>query len=102
MLFLAFIYKYLYLHPIYNPIEGVRALEEACDLPLDNMKAIFRIAELNPDALSTVDLVPYRPFSVGEWALWARLPGPQFAAQVAAVFGLQRESVLKMIRILLR
>ena len=27
-------------------------------------------------------------FSVGEWALWARLAGPQFAAQVAAVVSL--------------
>jgi len=80
----------------------VRVLEEAWNLLSGDVKAIFRIAELNPDALSTVDLVPYRPFSVGEWALWARLPGPQFAAQVAAVFGLQRDSVRKIIGMLLK
>jgi len=60
VLFLAFIYNYLYLHPIYNPIGGVRALEEAWDLLLDNMKAIFRIAEFNLDALNTVDFGPKR------------------------------------------
>ena len=40
------------------------------------------------DALNTVDLRPTRPFSVGECALWARLNGLQFAAQVAAVVSL--------------
>ena len=49
---------------------------------------MFRIAESNLDALITVDLGPKRPFSVGECALWARLTGPRFAAQVAAVVGL--------------
>jgi hypothetical protein len=49
------------------------------------VKVIFRIAEFNPDALNTVDLRPKRPFSVGECALWARLVGPRFAAQVVAV-----------------
>jgi hypothetical protein len=33
-------------------------------------------------------LGPKRPFSVGECALWARLTGPQFAAQVGAVVSL--------------
>jgi len=33
-------------------------------------------------------LGPKRPFSVGECALWARLTGPRFAAQVAAVASL--------------
>jgi hypothetical protein len=52
------------------------------------VKAIFRIAESNLDALSTVDLGPKRPFSVGECALWARSTGLQFAAQVSAVVSL--------------
>ena len=49
------------------------------------VKAIFRIAESNVDALLAVDLGPKRPFSVGECALWARVAGPRFAAKVAAV-----------------
>jgi hypothetical protein len=48
----------------------------------------FRIAEFNLDALNTVDLGPKRPFSMGGCALWARLAGPRFAAQVAAVVSL--------------
>jgi hypothetical protein len=76
------------LSRFYNPIGGVRVLEVAWNLLLDDLKAIFRIAESNIDALSTVDLGPKRPFSVGECALWARLTGPQFAAQVAAVISL--------------
>ena len=52
------------------------------------MKEIFRTAESNLDALKTVYLGPKCPFSVGECALWARLTGPQFAAQVAAVVSL--------------
>jgi hypothetical protein len=38
--------------------------------------------------LNTVDLGAKRLFSVGECALWARLTGPQFAAQVGAVVSL--------------
>ena len=45
-------------------------------------------AESNLNALNTVDLGPKSPFSVGECALWARLTGPRFAAQVAAAFSL--------------
>jgi hypothetical protein len=52
------------------------------------VKAIFRIAESNLDALNTVDLGPKRLFGVGECALWARSTGPRFAAQVAVVVGL--------------
>ena len=37
-----------------------------------DVKAIFRIAESNLDALITVDLGPKRPFRVGECAPWAR------------------------------
>ena len=77
-------------------------LDKAWNLLSGDMKAIFRIAELNLDALNTVDLGPKRPFNVGGCALWARLPGPQFAAQVAAVFGLQRDSVRKIIGMLLK
>jgi hypothetical protein len=56
-------------------------------------KPIFRIAETNLDALNTVDLGPKRPFGVGECALWARLTGPQFAAQVAAAVSLVQAAV---------
>jgi len=63
-------------------------LEEAWNLLSDDAKAICRIAESNLDALNTVDLGPKRPFSVVECALWARLTGPRFAAQVAAVVSL--------------
>ena len=69
MPFLAFIQTYLYLYPIYNPIEGVRVLEGAWNLLSDDVKAIFRTAESNIDTLRTVDLGPKRPFSVGECAL---------------------------------
>jgi hypothetical protein len=66
----------------------VQVLQKAWNLLSNDEKAIFRIAESNLDALSTVDWEPKRPFSVGECALWARLTGPCFAAQVAAVVGL--------------
>jgi hypothetical protein len=52
------------------------------------VKAISRTSEPKRNALNTVDLGPKRSFSVGECALWARLTGPRFAAQVAAVVGL--------------
>jgi hypothetical protein len=78
----------LYIYPIYSPIGEVRVLEEAWNLFSDDVKAIFRIAEFNIDALITVDLGPKRPFSVGECARWARLTGPQFPAQVAAAISL--------------
>ena len=52
------------------------------------MKASLQSAESNLNALNTVDLEPKRLFSVGEYALWARLTGPQFAAKVAAAVGL--------------
>jgi len=63
-------------------------LEEAWNLISDDVKAIFKSAESNLNALNTVDLGPKRPFSVGECALWARLTGPRFAGQVAAVVSL--------------
>ena len=63
-------------------------LEEALNLLSGSVEAIFRIAESNLDALNTVDLGPKHPFSVGECALWARLTGPQFSTQVAAVVSL--------------
>jgi hypothetical protein len=61
---------------------------KAWDLLSDGVKAISRTADFNLDALNTVDLGPKRPFCVGECALLARLTGPQFAAQVAAVVSL--------------
>jgi hypothetical protein len=76
------------LYPTYHPTGGAQVLQKALDLLSDGKKAIFRTAESNLDALNTVDLGPKRPFSVGECALWARLTGPQFSAQVAAVVSL--------------
>jgi hypothetical protein len=52
------------------------------------VKASLQRAEPNLNALNTVDLGPKRPCCVGECALWARLTGPQFAAQVAAAVSL--------------
>jgi hypothetical protein len=66
----------------------VKVLQKAWDLPSGDVKAIFRIAVSNLDALSTVDLGPKRPFSVSEFVFWARLTGLKFAAQVAAVASL--------------
>ena len=63
-------------------------LEEALKLLSDDVKASLQRAESNLNAVNTVDWGPKRPFSVGECALWARLAGPQFAAQVAAAFSL--------------
>jgi hypothetical protein len=66
----------------------VQVLQKAWDLLSDDAKASLQRAESNLNALNTVDLGSKRPFSVGECALWARLTGPQFAAQVAAVVSL--------------
>jgi hypothetical protein len=66
----------------------LRIFEEAWNLLSDDVRAILQSAESNLNALNTVDLGPKRPFSVGECALWARLTGPRFAAQVAAVVSL--------------
>ena len=63
-------------------------LEKTWDLLSGDVKAIFLLAESNIDALFTAELGPKRPFSVGECALWARLTGLRFAAQVAAVVSL--------------
>jgi hypothetical protein len=61
VLFLALIYNYLYIHPMYNPIRGGGwVLEEARDLLSGDVKAIFQIAESNLGALSTVELGPKR------------------------------------------
>jgi hypothetical protein len=61
----------------------VQVLPKAWNLLSDDLKARLQRAESNLSALNTVDLGPKRPFSVGECALWARLTGPQFAAQVS-------------------
>ena len=63
-------------------------LQKAWELLSDDEKASLQRAESNLNALNTVDLGPKRPFSVGECALWARLTGPRFAGQVAAVVSL--------------
>jgi hypothetical protein len=65
-----------------HPAGGVQVLQKARNLLSDDVKAIFRIAKSNLDALNTGDLGLKRPFGVGECALWARLTGLQFAAQV--------------------
>jgi hypothetical protein len=66
----------------------VQVLQKAWNLLSDDVKAILQIAESNLNALSTVDLGPKRPFSVGECALWALLTGPRFSGQVAAAVSL--------------
>jgi hypothetical protein len=66
----------------------VQVFQNAWSLLSDDLKAISRIAESNLDALNTLDLGHKRPFNAGECALWARLNGLQFAAQVAAVVSL--------------
>jgi hypothetical protein len=76
------------LYPTYHPTGGVKVLQTAWNLLSDDVKAGLQRAEFNLNALNTVDLGPKRPFSVGECALWARLAGPQFAAQVAAAVSL--------------
>jgi hypothetical protein len=63
----------------------VQVLQKAWSLLSDDVKAILRSAESSLEVLNTVDLGLKRPFGVGENALWARLTGLQFAAQVAAV-----------------
>jgi hypothetical protein len=88
MRILALMCLFVYLYPTSHPAGGVQVLQKAYDLLSDGLKAIFRTAESNLDALSTVGLGPKRPFSVGECALWARLTGPQSAAQVTAVVSL--------------
>ena len=90
MLLRARMCPFVYLYPTSHPAGGVQVLQKAWDLLSDGEKAIFRIAESNLDALNTVDLGPKRAFSLGECALWVRLTGPQFAAQVAAVLAESR------------
>jgi hypothetical protein len=80
--------SFVYLYPTSHPAGGVQVLQKAWNLLLDGVKEIFRTAESNLGALNTVDLEFRRPVSVGKCALWARLTGLRFAAQVAAVVGL--------------
>ena len=84
----ALICPFLDVYPTYHPAGGVQLLEEACDLLSGDVKGILQNAESNLNALNTVDFRPKRPFGVGECALWARLTGPRFAVQVAAVVSL--------------
>jgi hypothetical protein len=65
----------LNLYPTSHPAGGVQVLQKAWNLQHIN-------------ALDIVDLGPERPFSVSECALWARLSGSRFAAQVAAAISL--------------
>jgi hypothetical protein len=66
----------------------VQLLQKAWNLLSGDLIASLQSAESNLDALNTVYLGSKRPFSVSECALLARLTGPQFAAQVAAVVSL--------------
>ena len=66
----------------------MQVLQKAWNLLSDDVKARLQSAESNLGALNSVDLGPKRSFRVGECALWARLTGPQFAAQVAAAVSL--------------
>ena len=75
--------SFLDLYPTYHATGGVQVLQKAWNLLSNDVKALLQIAESNLNALNTVHLGPKRPFSVGKCALWARLTGPQFAAQVA-------------------
>jgi len=84
----ALICPFLGLYPTYHPTGEVQDLQKAWNFLSDDVKASLQRAESNLNALSSVDLGPKRPFSVDECALWARLTGPQFAAQVAAAVGL--------------
>jgi hypothetical protein len=76
------------LYPTYHPTGEVQVIQKAWKLLSDGVKAILQRTESNLNALNTVDLGPKRPFSVCECVLWARLTGPQFAAQVAAAVSL--------------
>jgi hypothetical protein len=78
----------LNLYPTFHPAGGVQVLQKAWNLLSDDVKTILQSAESNLNALDIVDLGPERPFSVSECALWARLSGPRFAAQVAAAISL--------------
>jgi hypothetical protein len=84
----ALISPFLDLYPTYHPTSEVQVLQKAWNLLSDDVKASLQRAESNLNALNTVDLGPKRSFSVGECALWARLAGPRFAAQVAAAVSL--------------
>ena len=84
----ALICPFLDLYPTYHPTGEVQALQKTWNLLSDDVNAILQRAESNLNALNTVDLGPKRLFSVGECALWARLTGPQFAAQVTAAVSL--------------
>jgi hypothetical protein len=74
--------------PLITRQAGCRFFKKAWNLLLDDVKASLQRAESNFNALNTVDFGPKRPFSVGECALWARLTGLRFAAQVAALVSL--------------
>ena len=71
-----------------HPTGEVQVLQKAWELLPDDAKASLQRAESNLNALNTVDLGLKGPLSVGECALQARLTGPRFSGQVAAVVSL--------------
>ena len=71
--------------PHFSPGRRGAGSSKSTGPPLEWCESHFQTAESNLGALSTLDLGPKRPFSVGECALWARFTGPQFAAVVKEV-----------------
>jgi hypothetical protein len=64
-------------------------LLEAWSLLSVEVQGVFLDAESKLGTLNTITLGPPRAFTVGDSALWSRLCGASFAAQVAAVVSLQ-------------
>jgi hypothetical protein len=55
----ALMCPFVYFHPTSHPAGGVKVLQEAWDLLSDGVKAIFRTAESNLDALNTSALLAF-------------------------------------------
>jgi hypothetical protein len=75
--------------PHFSPGRRGAGSSKSTGPPLEWCESHFQTAESNLGALSTLDLGPKRPFSVGECALWARFTGPQFAAVVKEVIAIK-------------
>jgi hypothetical protein len=58
----ALICLFLGFYPTSHLTGGVQVFQEAWNILSGDVKAIFRIAESNLDALNTVDLGPQAPF----------------------------------------
>ena len=62
---IALICPFLDLYPTYHPTGEVQVLQKAWNLLSDDVKASLHRADSNLNALSTIDLGPKHPFSVG-------------------------------------